>query len=179
MAAILLPLLAIAPQAGIDRDHWLLGSTPHEATARIEERQEGTRLHLENGLVRRSFVLAPNAACYAFDNLMTGASMIRAVRPEATLVVNGNPIDVGGLTGQPNHAFLTEAWLGQMTNDPSSMAFTGYEIGEPVERLAWPRDHHHAPDAAPSITMHAQNNSVQPTGYPEARATVNAAGLTT
>ena len=28
------------------------------------------------------------------------------------------------------------------------MAFTGYELGEPVERLAWPRDHHHAPDAA-------------------------------
>lgn len=148
MAAILLPLLAIAPQVGIDRDHWLLGSTPHEATARIEERQDGTRLHLENGLVRRSFVLAPNAACYAFDNLMTGASMIRAVRPEATLVVNGSSIDVGGLTGQPNHAFLTEAWLGQMTHDPSSMAFTGYELGEPVERLAWPRDHHHAPDAA-------------------------------
>ncbi|MEE2941267.1 MAG: hypothetical protein VX460_12835, partial [Planctomycetota bacterium] len=147
MAAILLSFLALAPQGGLAQDHWLLGTTPHEATVRVEERRDGARLHLENGLVRRSFVLAPNAACYAFDNLMTGASMLRAIRPEAALVVDGRTIDVGGLIGQPNHAFLTEEWLGRMTSDPSSMTFTGYEISEPAERLAWPRDHHHAPDA--------------------------------
>ena len=38
---------------------------------------------LGNGLIRRVFRLAPNAAEVAFDNLLTGAALPRAVKPEA------------------------------------------------------------------------------------------------
>ena len=147
MQSLLLSLLALGAQGTLAHDHWLLGKRRYEAEVRVEQAVGGARLHLENGLVRRSFVLAPNAACYAFDNLMTGASMLRAVSPEAGLVLDGRDVQVGGLVGQPNHAFLTEEWLGEMALDPASMVFTGYEIGEPEERLEWPRDHHHAPNA--------------------------------
>lgn len=147
MQTLLLSLLALGTQGTLAQDHWLLGKRPYEADVHVEQAVGGTRLHLENGLVRRSFLLEPNAACYAFDNLMTGASMLRAVRPEAALVVDGRDVRVGGLVGQPNHAFLTEPWLGQMALDPASMICTGYEVGEPGERLQWPRDHHHAPNA--------------------------------
>ena len=62
---------------------------------------DGREVVLDNGLVRRVIRLAPNAATVAFENLMTGESIIRAVRPEASVVLDGVRYEVGGLRGQP------------------------------------------------------------------------------
>ncbi|MAW59872.1 MAG: hypothetical protein CMJ94_03430 [Planctomycetes bacterium] len=138
-------LLAAAQQAEARAD-WLLAERPYEAEFRVETRGTQTRFVLDNGLVRRTWLAADNLACIGFDNLMTEASMLRAVRPEARLVVEGQELAVGGLVGQPNHAFLTDAWLQEMNADPQAMRFVGWELGEPAERLEWPRIRHHAPD---------------------------------
>lgn len=145
IALTLLTAACAAPQQQ-PRADWMLHERAYDAEVRVEQSEIGPLIHLDNGLLRRSWKLAPNAACYAFDNLMTGASMLRAVQPEAKLTVNGQELAVGGLVGQPNHAFLTDAWLSTMQADPQAMRLVGYEIGEPVERLAWPRVRHHAPD---------------------------------
>jgi len=138
-------LLALAAQQAEPRADWLLGQQAYPAEVRTESGPTGPRVVLENGLLRRTWVLQPNAACIGFDNLMTGASMLRAVRPEARMIVNGRSVDVGGLTGQPNHAYLKEAWLADMLADPAAMRMTGYSVGEPSERLEWKRIRHHAP----------------------------------
>jgi hypothetical protein len=139
---------AIAQEAQHDssRADWLLAERSYEAELRVERIAGQDRLVLDNGLLRRTWAIQPNAACIGFDNLMTGASMLRAVRPEAKLVVNGLEVAVGGLVGQPNHAYLTEEWIHSMTSDPAAMQFLGYEIGEPIERLEWNPNRHHAPD---------------------------------
>jgi hypothetical protein len=54
---------------------------------------------LENGLIRRTWRLEPDAATVGFDNLMTDQPVIRAVKPEAILTLNQVPVVVGGLTG--------------------------------------------------------------------------------
>ena len=46
---------------------------------------------------RRRWRVAPNGACVAFDDLMTGASLLRAVRPEARLVLDGEAAARRGL----------------------------------------------------------------------------------
>lgn len=82
--------------------------------ARLVRSADGRELILDNGLVRRTWRLEPGVACVGYDNLMTGQAMLRSVRPEARVTIDGVPRDVGGLTGQPNHAFLTMAWLDAM-----------------------------------------------------------------
>src|SRR6478736_5816988 len=42
-------------------------------------------LVLDNGLIRRRFRLAPNVATVELKNLMTGSSVLRAVKPEAVV----------------------------------------------------------------------------------------------
>ena len=123
---------------------WLVDPTPYKAQV-LEE--EGEILALSNGLVRRVFATAQNGACIAFDSLHGQQSLLRAVRPEAVITLDGRQYNVGGLLGQPNHAYLTAEWLKQMTSDPKAFRFVGSQV-EPIrERLTWKRVRHHAPGA--------------------------------
>jgi hypothetical protein len=79
---------------------------------------------------------------------MTGQSMLRSVRPEARLTLDGIPYEVGGLIGQLNHAYLTPEWLDAMQADPKAMKYIGMEVGKPMERFAWAQVRHHAPDVS-------------------------------
>ncbi|QDS94467.1 hypothetical protein FF011L_32460 [Roseimaritima multifibrata] len=106
---------------------------------------DGRDLILDNGLIRRVWRIEPNGACVAFDNLMTGQSMLRSVRPEARVTIDGVAYDVGGLVGQPNHAFLTPEWLDAMSTDPNAFQLIDFEIGLPEERFAWGRGRRAAP----------------------------------
>ena len=140
-----LPVLDDRALARAEGD-WLLGDV--QAEARIGRDEAGTTLILDNGLLRREVRMEGNAATVAFDNLMTGAPVLRAVRPEARIVLDGVAYDIGGLVGQPNHAYLDPAWLAAMTPDPGACTVVGFEVVEPVERLVWKRVRHHAPGVA-------------------------------
>ncbi|KAA3606808.1 MAG: hypothetical protein DWQ01_17480 [Planctomycetota bacterium] len=124
---------------------WLIQAPDVQAEVYVSP--DGKDLFLYNGLIRRRFRLQPNLACVAFDDLMSNRSLLRAVRPEGQLVLDGKSWNIGGLVGQPNHAYLTEAWLQTMTSDPDALQFLGYEVGEPKERFPWKRVRHHAPGA--------------------------------
>jgi hypothetical protein len=146
----LVPALQVSLHASEAVDY-LIDASPFEArvvrgapgVTGVSERE----LILENGLIRRTWRLSPNAACVGFDNLMNGQALVRAVRPEARVTIDGTSYAVGGLIGQPNHAFLRSAWLDALEADPEALVFTGLELGEPTERFAWGRARHAAPDA--------------------------------
>ncbi len=104
-AAGLLP----PPLEGGGGPDWLVDPAPYRARVVWSGGRRAVRL--ENGLVRRSFLLAPDAATVGLDELGTGAALLRAVRPEARLVLDGVELAVGGLEGQPDHAFLLPEWL--------------------------------------------------------------------
>lgn len=119
---------------------WLIDPTNYRAELKISDAEH--QLELTNGLVRRSFLLQPNLASIELIQLQTNQSFLRAVRPEARIVLNGRSYNVGGLTGQPNHAFLTDAWLADLKNDPNSLQFVGYQVDEPQERFPWKQVRH-------------------------------------
>src|SRR3954468_11185589 len=77
-------------------------------------------LILSNGLLRRHFRLSPNAATVALDCVSTGESLLRSVRPEAVLELDGTRYSIGGLLGQPVHNFLKKDWVDNLTNQPGS-----------------------------------------------------------
>ena len=110
---------------------WLINPTPYQAE--WKEHTDKHQLELTNGLIKRVFLLQPNLATIELQNVTTQQSLLRAVRPEARIVLNGQAFNVGGLIGQPNHAFLTDAWLADLQNDPASLQFVGYQIDEVKE----------------------------------------------
>jgi len=142
--ALLLTVLFSSVQLSTAAD-WLLA--PNEFGAKIVRSPDGKEISIENGLVRRTFRLAPNGATVAFDNLMTGTAILRGVKPEASIVLDGTQYDIGGLKGQPNYAFLKREWIDSMENDPKAFQYVGLETGVPLERLSWLQVRHHAPDA--------------------------------
>ncbi len=103
---------------------------------------------MDNGLIRRTFRVSPNGATVGLDHHVTGQSLLRGVKPEAKVSINGRDYEVGGLVGQPNYAYLLPEWLDQMTAAPEAMRLVGYEVGKPAERLRWKHVRHHAPNVA-------------------------------
>ena len=95
---------------------------------------------LENGLVRRSFKIKPNAFCYDFTNLVTGQQLIRAVQPEAQLQLNSKWYNVGGAYGQKECAYLRPEWMKDFTASDEDFIFINYEIRDLDPLLLWNGD---------------------------------------
>ncbi len=117
------------------REDWLLQVRAARSTATSDA--SGKIWVLDNGLVRRVFRTSPNAVTTGLDDLRTGQALLRSVRPDTELVLNGKRYPVGGLSGQPNHAYLTEAWLNSLTNIPGAFQWQRTDVGEPSAPLAW------------------------------------------
>jgi len=124
----------------------------------IEKRLEGREIVLSNGLISRTFRLMPNAATVAYDNLMTGESIIRGIKPEAIVELDGQKYEVGGLQGQLEYAYLQDGTIDSMSSNPNAFAFADFELGDIKERFSWNRKRYSAqstwPPAGKSLTLH-------------------------
>jgi hypothetical protein len=144
-AATLADLPPLPEREAVEGKDWLVDEI--DRSAGVYRSADGKSLILSNGLIRREFRIAPNAATIAFDNLMTGESILRGIKPEARVTLDGKNWDVGGLAPQPNYAFIAPEWIDLLLSRQGAMQFKDFEIGKPVERLSWARLRHHAPDA--------------------------------
>lgn len=138
------PASVSRPAGAVD---WLLNPAPF--VARVIESADGKEVELSNGLVRRIIRLRPNAATVALDNLMTGAPLLRAVRPEARVELDGVKCDVGGLVGQPIQNYLKPAWLDQMRAEPTAFRFVELKTGKTEARFAWKKHREWMPGDRP------------------------------
>ena len=116
---------------------WL--TVPVEQKAEVYRSEDLQDLILSNGLISRRFRISPNLATISLKHLGTQEEYLRSVRPEAIITLDGQRYDVGGLTGQSNHAFLKEEWISQMTSKPGAFQFTGFEMGETKAPFGWKR----------------------------------------
>jgi len=119
---------------------WLL--TKVDKPAQIEEYPEKNELVLTNGLISRTFRVAPNFATINYTNLITDATVIRGVKPEAIIEIDDNRFEIGGLKGQPDYAYLNLTWLDQMTSNPEAFQFVEYNIAKPEKRYYWKPNRH-------------------------------------
>ena len=116
-----------------DQD-WLLEKAA--SPSQVYRTSEGY-LVLSNGLVSRTFSVAPNGATIGLEHLQTGESFLRSIRPEAEVQIDGITFQVGGLTGQPIHNYLLPEWIPAMKADPLSFKLTGYRVENTKERFPW------------------------------------------
>jgi hypothetical protein len=151
-------LPSLPPSAVRAEKDWLV-TTPDIQTG-VYRGATDNEIILSNGLIRRVWRVAPNAATVAYDNLMLDTPVLRGVKPEAVVTLNGEHFDVGGLLGQPDYAYLKPEWIDTLTADPKAFQCTGVETGKTVERFPWKRVRHAAdlpwPPPGASVTFHYQ-----------------------
>jgi len=92
---------------------------------------------LQNGLVKRVFRVSPNVACYDYINLTTGQQLIRGIRPEAKITVNGKEYAIGGLRGQKENAYFLPEWFKNMSTGPEDFIYEGYTVSALTPFLNW------------------------------------------
>jgi len=139
-----LPIIGGTYETGLEKD-WLIIKPVEKAN--LFRNETGDEIILSNGIISRSFRLAPNGATTSLKVLSKQEEHIRAVKPEAVLSVSGFTVNIGGLIGQPNLAFLYPDWLNDLEADPLSFQFTGFKVETPEKRFEWTQVRHHAPDA--------------------------------
>ncbi|HEX5154100.1 MAG TPA: alpha-galactosidase [Parafilimonas sp.] len=129
-----LPVYNNATETNYGKD-WLV--TPVAEKATIYKSNDDKDVILYNGLVKRSFRLQPNVACIDYKNRSNGQQLLRAVKPEAEITINGISYNVGGLYGQTENAYLLPAWLDSFRAHDSDFHFVSYEINELKPFLNW------------------------------------------
>jgi len=131
IGVLIMALAATAPRASSAETapaDWLV--TPVHTPVTLAHGGGGREIILSNGLMSRTFRIAPNAATVSLRNLTTGSEMVRGVKPEATITLDGQLFDVGGLNGQKEYGYLLPEWLDSMTSDPGAFQFTGYDTDD-------------------------------------------------
>jgi hypothetical protein len=126
--------LVMSPGAAQAAD-WLVD--PGAYRARIELAADGSSVTLTNGLIARRIRLQPNAATVAFDDLVGGRALLRAVEPEATITIAGTEFAIGGLTGQRVRNFLTAEAEAGLARDPRAFVCTGHRQVAIEAPMAW------------------------------------------
>ena len=134
--ALFLPLFTLAQQLSSlpplpdlyrkpVKGDWLIEASP--VPAGIFRGNSDGELILSNGLLQRSFRISPDVACVDFQNRINGQQLLRAVKPEARILLNGRPYGVGGLQGQQEQAYLFPSWISGLRPNPDAFHFTHFE----------------------------------------------------
>lgn len=124
------PAMEKAPQAD-----WLVTPVSQKAGAWVTADKQDVILY--NGLVKRVFRLAPNVVCYDYKNMMNDQQLIRAVKAEARITLDGKDYNIGGLHGQKEQAYFLPEWLPALTSDNADFQLLKYEVSNIPDFVKW------------------------------------------
>ncbi|MFX0100412.1 MAG: alpha-galactosidase [Candidatus Hodarchaeota archaeon] len=116
-------------------EDWLIH--PIETKANAYKTAKEKEIIFSNGLISRTFLLSPNGATIAYDNLMTGESLIRGVKPEARVIIDGEMFQIGGLDGQVEYGYLKPEWIDDLKSNPLSFQLEDFEIRDIEAPFPW------------------------------------------
>ncbi|WP_426327643.1 alpha-galactosidase [Pedobacter sp. R-06] len=114
---------------------WLVHAEDHPAA--VFKSADQKDLILSNGLLKRVFRLSPNVACTDLRNLTTGEQLLRSIKPEAQVSINGKKYNIGGLYGQTENAYITTGVLANLKANERDFQFQGYEITALPQFIKW------------------------------------------
>ena len=124
-----------SPVDNKQKTDWLIDNSRY--VANIDVSEDGKDVVLGNGLVERVFRVEPNVACTGYKNLVTGQQLLRAVKPEAELFIDGKKYNIGGLYGQKEHAYLLPEWIDNFTSDENDFQHVSYSESEIKPYINW------------------------------------------
>ncbi len=107
---------------------WLIKPVPEKAG--IYQSADGKNIILYNDLLKRVFRITPDVACVDYKNMSNGQQLLRAVKPEARINLNGKDFDIGGLYGQKENAYILNEWIDHLEKKKEGFHFQSYDIKE-------------------------------------------------
>ena len=103
----------------------------------------------------------------------TGAQLLRASAPEATVVLDGVVYPVGGLLGQEDFAFFNTSLLHTLRVDPAAFVYKSHRTRAPQARFPWTPGVRHSDAAAwPPLGLTLELDFAPPPGAPAAHKDV-------
>lgn len=132
MHILLFVTASIVAQTDQSND-WLLDNTGFVSEVIIE----GDDLLMTNGLTYRKIRLEPNAATIEYRNLSSGESLLRSIKPEAEVTINGTVYPVGGLIGLKEHGYIVSEWIADLKADSTSFRYLAHRIRPIKPRVKW------------------------------------------
>lgn len=129
-----LPVWSEANEVNHSSD-WLIKTSGNKAMVYQANNQKD--IVLSNGLVKRSFRMAPNLACIDYKNMSNGQQLLRAVKPEAEVTINDKTYNVGGLKGQRENAYLIKKEIDNLTSGENDFIYQEYKIGQLPTFVNW------------------------------------------
>jgi hypothetical protein len=121
--------------AEVAKTDWLVQRPTEKAKI---QRICNNEIIMSNGLVSRTFYLSANLATTSIKNLVTDEEYLRAVEPEAHVMIDSIAYPVGGLTGQVDKGYLLNRWLKNMYPLPNAFMLTSFETTALQPSLASP-----------------------------------------
>lgn len=118
----------------VDEADWLVNDVQSKAGIYNKDNRE---VVLANGLVHRAIRILPNGATVDFKNLVSGESMLRGIKPEATITLDGIEYHVGGLEGQTEYGYLLPQWVHFMTSNSNAFKLKEIKSGDLKPRFPW------------------------------------------
>jgi hypothetical protein len=112
---------------------WLINPISQKAQIKVEQ----NKIELNNGLLKRQFVIGQNLACFDYVNLTNNQQLLRAIKPEARIKIDGTEYNIGGLLGQTEQAYLQTDWIQKLKKGKSDFVFKNYEVSEIKPRINW------------------------------------------
>lgn len=117
---------------------WLI--TPIQQRAVVYKSNDEKDIILYNGLVKRVFRVSPNVACIDYKNMTNGQQLLRAVKPEARITIDGKDYNVGGLYGQKENAYLLPEWVDEFTKNENDFQFVSFDVNDISPFINWKRN---------------------------------------
>ncbi|TDE17793.1 alpha-galactosidase [Dyadobacter psychrotolerans] len=114
---------------------WLIRPVSEKAGFYLS--QNGKDLIMNNGLLQRTFRITPDLACINYTNLSNGQQLLRSVKAEARIILNGKAYNVGGLSGQKENGYLLPEWVDQMKISDSAFHYVKYSVSDIENTLKW------------------------------------------
>jgi hypothetical protein len=112
---------------------WLINPISQKALIKVEQ----NKIELNNGLLKRQFVIGQNLACLNYVNLTNNQQLLRAIKPEARIKIDGKEYNIGGLLGQTEQAYLQTDWIQKLKKGKSDFVFKNHEITEIKPQINW------------------------------------------
>lgn len=134
LAFILLTAGIYAQQTSlISNNDWLI----QPITQKTEVIENGNTITLNNGLVKRVFIKTSNVACIDYTNLSNGQQLLRAIKPEAKIIIDNKEYNVGGLIGQKENAYLLPQWISNMHAGDGDFTEVNYTVADIKPFINW------------------------------------------
>ncbi|HWB24855.1 MAG TPA: hypothetical protein VG738_05215 [Chitinophagaceae bacterium] len=92
---------------------------------------------LYNGLVKRVFRITPNVACTDYTNITSGQQLLRSVKAEARITIDGKDYNIGGLYGQKENAYLLPEWVDGFTAGANDFIFRSFSVSPIQPFIQW------------------------------------------